>query len=100
MRHTLICSQSIGKIPAGLIVANPGAETYSSLIDAIAEHLRGQEKATVVNLTSSQITNLKSVLKYINQHATNQDVAMADEETAFDLQKVVRIHLFYECAIY
>ncbi len=94
--HTLICSPLIGKIPAGLIVAKPGAETYSSLISSIAENIKAHERAIMVNLTTSQAPNLKSVLKYINQHATNQDPAIVDEEMFVDRQKVVRLNLFFE----
>ena len=91
--------RSTGKIPAGLILVKPGTETYSRLIDSIAKHLQDEEKAIVINLTSSQAPNVKSVLKSINQNAINQHATIGDEDIVTDRQKV-KVNVLRESGLY
>lgn len=59
------------------------------LFDAIAEKVKREENTTAVTLDSTQIFNLKSVLKYINQYATNRIPDVADEEAFIPTRKVL-----------
>ena len=50
------------------------------LFDAIAENIKCDENTIVVTVDSTQMFNLKSVLRYINQSGTSRNPDTADEE--------------------
>ncbi|KAL8796733.1 MAG: hypothetical protein Q9195_001123 [Heterodermia aff. obscurata] len=60
------------ELPSGLIVAAPNVTNQSSLTDAITQQIRTNEDIVVVSLLSTQLPNLKTALKYVNQQATSQ----------------------------
>lgn len=51
------------------------------------ESVNEDERAILINLSSEQCPNLKTVLKYMSQHATSRPLG-ADEDTANDGGKV------------
>lgn len=84
-----ICQSANGKIPTGFVVAGPATTTHMGLFDAIAEKIKSEENTIAVTLDSTQIFNLKSMLKHINQYATNRTPDVADEETFVTTRKVL-----------
>ena len=81
-------SRGLRRIPTGLIVAGPSVGVYDSLLHSISERIKLETIAVVVNVTSSQATNLKSLLKYINRLATDEASDSANEEPLPDSQQV------------
>lgn len=53
---------------------------YGHLVESIIKQVHVKERAVIVNLTSSQTLNLKSVLKNINQDAKSQMFGSVDDE--------------------
>lgn len=76
------------RIPVGLVVAGPTIATDAVLFDSIIDRLKAGERVAAVNIDSTQIPNLKSALKYINRHASNQGPNADDEDTTSDDQQV------------
>lgn len=62
----------------GLIVSGPESSNSSALFESLEETVNLQERVIMITVSSGQSPNLKTVLKHINQHATNQ---APDEET-------------------
>ena len=79
--------RSNGRIRAGIIVAGPGSGASLDLFESIMETVNVRERAILINLSSGQCPNLKTVLKYMNQHATSQALNV-DEEVGTDGAKV------------
>lgn len=61
-----------GKIPTGFIVTGPSIAAHHELFDAIATRIGDEDAGTVLVMNSAQATNLKTLLKHINQQATLQ----------------------------
>jgi len=68
-------------------VSGPDSSGSSELFESIGKSVNAQERAISIALSSGQSPNLKTILKYINQHATSQTMAL-DEETAMNGSKV------------
>lgn len=60
------------KIPAGFIIAGPSIAAHHELFDAIARRIANEDVGTVLIVNAAQATNLKTLLKHINQHVTIQ----------------------------
>lgn len=85
-------------MPSGLIIGAPNVTNHNSLTDSITRKIRASEDTVVVSLLSTQLPNLKTALKYINQQAASQFSDDADINWAgrgqylnFDLQ------MLYDC---
>ena len=59
------------ELPCGLIVGAPNVTNQSSLTDAITRKIQASEGTLVVSLLSTQLPNLKTALKYVNQQAAS-----------------------------
>lgn len=62
------------KIPTGFIVAGPSIAAHHELFDAIARRIANEDAGTVLIVNAAQATNLKALLKHINQHGTLQRI--------------------------
>lgn len=69
-------------------MAGPTIATDAVLFDSITDRVKIGKRVAAVNLDSAQIPNLKSALKYINRHASNQAPNVDDEETTDQGQEV------------
>ncbi|KAI4280883.1 MAG: hypothetical protein L6R38_004103 [Xanthoria sp. 2 TBL-2021] len=65
-------------IPTALIVVGPSNSTYTNIVRSVEAQLQEKLNVAVVNIVPSQIVNLKSALKFINNHVTN--AALTTEE--------------------
>ena len=85
-------------MPSGLIVGTPNVTNHTSLTDSITQKIRASEDTVVVSLLSTQLPNLKTALKYVNQQVTSHFGGNADSNWEgrgqylnFDLQ------MLYDC---
>lgn len=85
-------SSSHDKIPTGLIVGASNGSTHLNLSQAIAARLQRETRTIVINLASTQASNLKSALRHINRSATNHDADSIDDETIERSQQVFGSH--------
>ena len=69
-------------------MAGPTIATDADLFDSITNRVKIGKRVAAVNLDSAQMPNLKSALKYINRHASNQAFNVDDEETTEHAQQV------------
>lgn len=71
------------------MVSGPDNGTSAKLFASIMQSVNVQHRAILISLSSGQGSNLKTVLKYMNQHARNQTLGN-DEETVIDGAEVWR----------
>ncbi|KAL8862917.1 MAG: hypothetical protein Q9178_000859 [Gyalolechia marmorata] len=65
-------------IPTALITVGPSNSTYTKIVRSIETRLQKEHDVVVTNIVPSQTTNLKSALKFINNHVTG--AALTAEE--------------------
>lgn len=75
-----------GKMPTGLVVAGP-SNSAALHFQSVVDRINVEERAVLVELSSGQCPNLKTTLKYINQHITSQ-VVENDEEIILNGKRV------------
>jgi len=68
-------------------VSGPDNSSSSDIFNSIGGSVNVHKRAISITLSSGQSPNLKTVLKYINQYATSQAMAL-DEETVMNGAKV------------
>ena len=73
-----------GKIPTGFIVAGPSIAAHHELFDAITKRISNEDAGTVLIVNSAQASNLKILLKHINQHASLQPTDGRDSGVSED----------------
>ncbi|KAK0515982.1 hypothetical protein JMJ35_002016 [Cladonia borealis] len=76
-------ASSAVKIRTGLVVSGPNNGSSAKLFESIMQRVHVRHRAILVALSSGQSPNLKTVLKYINQHARTQTLE-SDEDTVID----------------
>ncbi|KAL8912362.1 MAG: hypothetical protein Q9171_002649 [Xanthocarpia ochracea] len=69
----IVCSDhrsTEATIPTALITVGPDNSTYTTIVRSIETRLQKEHDVVVTNIVPSQTTNLKSALKFINNHVT------------------------------
>ncbi|KAL8651971.1 MAG: hypothetical protein Q9226_004462, partial [Calogaya cf. arnoldii] len=81
-------------IPTALIVVGPSNSTYTNIVRSVETQLQEELDVAVVNIVPSQIVNLKSALKLINNHVT--DASLTTEEDGLPKQEQSSRRLNYD----
>ncbi|MCJ1287384.1 hypothetical protein MMC26_006733 [Xylographa opegraphella] len=72
--------QDTNQIPTGLVISGTSAGASTLVFSAVAQSLESISQSLIVPVAASQCTNLKTTLKHIILKATNQSIALADED--------------------
>lgn len=75
------------KIPTGFIVAGPSIAAHHEVFDAIARRIASEDAGTVLIVNAAQATNLKALLKHINQHGTLQRIDGREDGLSEDVHQ-------------
>ncbi|KAI4114416.1 MAG: hypothetical protein LQ345_004789 [Seirophora villosa] len=77
-------------IPSGLVTTGPSGSVFASIVASVTAQMKLDRKISTVNIIPSQVSNLKSALKLINNRATDSDPDAEDDlqnhgQTSIDL---------------
>ncbi len=75
-------------IPTAFLVAGPSNSMYTNIVRSVEAQLQEILDVAIVNIIPSQIVNLKSAIKFINNQVT--DAALTIEED--DMSKHEQVH--------
>ncbi|KAL8850711.1 MAG: hypothetical protein Q9221_004359 [Calogaya cf. arnoldii] len=84
-------------IPTALIVVGPSNSTYTNIVRSVETQLQEELDVGIVDIVPSQIVNLKSALKLINNHVT--DVSLTTEEDGLPKQEQSSRRLNYDLQV-
>ena len=85
-------------IPTALIVVGPSNSTYTNIVRSVETQLQEELDVGIVDIVPSQIVNLKSALKLINNHVT--DVSLTTEEDGLPKQEQVCSLIGYDRSLF
>ncbi len=81
IKTVLMAIRSIAaRVPTGFIVTGPNISSHSLLFKQLSTRLKTEINGPTVILRSSDMSNLKAVLKQLIRDATNQRTGNDDEE--------------------
>lgn len=69
-----------GRIPTGLILAGPNSALRNSIASQVSSRSDSTTRRIFISLSSGSGSNLKALLKSINQRATSRTIAVDDED--------------------
>lgn len=67
-------------IPTAFLVAGPSNSTYTNIVRSVEAQLQEILDVAIVNIIPSQIVNLKSAIKFINNQVTDAVLTIEEDD--------------------